>query len=150
MIKKVIKYSLHTCIFASALASFPGSPVSHVFYDPPICSDVFNEPDSLDLTLRDDNHTSCLAIPDRPPSSITVQLSRLRADISRTNSVLVNVRDINCRPQSGLVVMTSAFCKKEPCGSRSLCTMMQSLPGNPCSFRCCNTGQACGIFYISL
>ena len=130
--------------------SFSVSPVTRVFYNPPICSDFLNGPDALDLTLRDGNHTSCLAIPDPPPSSITARLSRLGADLSRTTSVLVTVRNINCRPQSGMVVMASAFCEKEPCWSRGLCTMMQSLPGNPCSFRCCNTGQACGIFYISL
>ena len=130
--------------------SFPVSPVSRVFYNASICSDLPNEPDALDITLRDGNHTSCLAIPDPPSSSITVRLSRLGANLSRTTSVLVAVRDINCLPQSGLMVLASAFCEREPCGSRSFCTMMQSFTGKPCSFRCCDKGQSCGTFYLVL
>ena len=126
------------------------SPVTRVFYNPPICSDFINEPDALDLTLRDGNHASCLAIPDPSPSSIIVRLTRQGADLPRTTIVRVSVQDINCSPGEGLMVVTAAFCKMEPCGPRSLCTFLYSMPGEPCMLRCCDRGQPCGTFYIIL
>ena len=129
---------------------FPVSPVSRVFYNRSTCNDLTNDTDALDLNLRDDNHSSCLAIPGPPPSSVIVRMSRLGVELPRTTTVLVIVQDIDCRPQGGLQVLVSPFCRMGTCGQKIFCTRLLSLPGKPCKFRCCDTGQPCGTFYLTL
>ena len=124
--------------------------MSRVYYDPPTCSELTIRPDALDLTLPDGNRSSCLTIPNPPPSSVTVSLSRQVVDFPRTTLVLVTVNDIDCRPEAGLGLLASAFCRTEPCGHRSACITLGSMSGKPCRFRCCNSGQPCGTFYLTL
>ena len=111
---------------------FPVLPVSRIFFDPLSCDELTYTPDALDIMLRDGNHTSCLTIPHPPPPSVIVRLSRQGTDLRRTTFVHVSVQDIECRPQNGMMVLASAFCKTEPCGSRTVCTMLQVMPGKPC------------------
>ena len=126
------------------------SPVSRVFYDPPTCDALTFKPDTVDLMLRDGNHTSCLAIPHPPPPSVIVRLSRQVTDLRRTTFVHVSVQDIECRPKNGLLVLASAFCKTGPCRPWTICNMLRSVPGKPCKFRCYATTQSYGTFYIAL
>ena len=129
---------------------FAVSLMSHVFYNTPTCNELAHQPDAFDLTLRDGDHTSCLLVRDTPPSSIILRLSRQVKDLRRTTFVLVTVHDIDCQPQGGLMVLATTFCRAEPCGPRSVCTTLRSKPGRPCRFRCCDTGQPCGTFYLIL
>ena len=124
--------------------------MSRVFYDPPTCNDLTYTPIALDLMLRDDNHTSCLAIPDPPPSTVFVRLSRQGIDLRRSTFILVSVKNIECRPENGLLALASAFCKPGTCGPMTICTMLESVPGKLCKFRCYDTGQPYGTFYLAL
>ena len=150
--KFILKYSssLNSPHILSGI--FPVLPVSRVFFDPPSCDDLLYTPDALDVMLRDGNHTSCLAIPDPPPSTVIVRLSRQGADLRRTTFVLVSAQDIECRPENGLLVLASAFCKMGLCGPRAICTMLQSTTGNVCTckFRCYDAGQPYGTFHLVL
>ena len=145
-IKNVVSTQLY--IWCSWAFSVP--PVSSVFYNLSNCNDLIKAPDALDLSIQDGNHTSCLAIPDPRPSSITLRLNRQGADLIRTTIFRVVVQDIYCRPESGLMVLTATFRNRESYEPRSVCTMLQSVPGMPCTFRCCDTGQPCGTIYLTL